>query len=119
MFRNRKSAHVGLRVLAACFVLYPVVALSETAQDDDGDDVNDAREHYEAREALRLGQVRPLDQIIAVVRKEIAGDIIEIEFERNDGRYVYELEIIDPSGRVIEVEVDAKTAEILEREEDE
>ena len=116
MFRNRKSAHVGLRVLAACFVLYPVVALSETAQDDDDDD---AREHYEAREALRLGQVRPLDQIIAVVRKEIAGDIIEIEFERNDGRYVYELEIIDPSGRVIEVEVDAKTAEILEREEDE
>lgn len=118
MFRNRKSTHVGLRVLAACFVLYPVVALSETAQDDD-DDVNDAREHYEAREALRLGKVRPLDQIIAAVRKEISGDIIEIEFERNDGRYVYELEIIDPSGRIIEVEVDAKSAEILEREEDE
>lgn len=117
MFTNRKSTRVSLRVLAACLVLYPVVALSETAQDD-GDDANDAREHYEAREALRLGQVLPLDKIIEAVRKEIVGDIIEIEFERNDGRYVYELEIIDPSGRVIEVEVDAKTAEILEREED-
>lgn len=119
MFTNRKSTRVSLRVLAACLVLYPVVALSETAQDDDDDDANDAREHYEAREALRLGQILPLDKIIEAVRKEIAGDIIEIEFERNDGRYVYELEIIDPSGRVVEVEVDARTAEILEREEDE
>ena len=47
------------------------------------------------------------------------GDIIEIEFEHDDGRYVYELEIINPSGRVVEVKVDARTAEILEREEDE
>ena len=118
MFTNRRTIRAGLRVLAACLVLYPVVALSETAQDDDDDDANDAREHYEAREALRLGQALPLEKIIEAVRKEVAGDIIEIEFEHDDGRYVYELEIIDPSGRVIEVEVDAKTAEILEREED-
>ncbi|QRM54172.1 PepSY domain-containing protein [Sinorhizobium sp. BG8] len=105
-----------LRILAACFFLYPVVALSETADDDD--DANDAREHYEAREALRLGQIRPLEEIIATVRKEIAGDIIEIEFEREDGRYIYELEIIQPSGQIVEVDVDASTMQILKREED-
>lgn len=118
MIGKRLSNRTRLRVLAACFFLYPVVALSETASDDDDDAADDAREHYEAREALRNGKILPLDQIMAAVRKEIAGDIIEIEFDNDDGRFIYELEIIEPSGRVIDVKVDAKTAAILEREED-
>ena len=117
MSKQTHSTRTRLRMLAACVFLYPVMALSETAPPD-ADDVDDAREHYEAREALRLGEIRPLEQIIAVVRGQIAGDIIEIEFERNEGRYVYEIEIIEPSGRIIEIEVDAKTSEILKREED-
>lgn len=117
MGKQRQSHRTGLRVLAACFFLYPVMALSETAPPN-ADDVDDAREHYEAREALRLGEIRPLEQIVEAVRRQIAGEIIEIEFERNDGRYVYELEIIEPSGRIVEIEVDAKSGEIIKREED-
>ncbi|SOC37643.1 uncharacterized membrane protein YkoI [Rhizobium subbaraonis] len=117
MTQKTHVKRLGLRLLAACAVLYPAMALSE-ASPPDVDDVDDTREHYEAREALRKGEVLPLDRIIEVVRKQFQGDIIEIEFERNDGKYVYEIEIIDPSGRVVEVEVDAKTAEILDGEDD-
>lgn len=119
MSTQENPKRASLRVLAACFFLYPVVALSETAPAKVApDDVDDAREHYEAREALRLGKIRPLEAIIEAVRKHYGGDIIEIEFERNDGRYVYELEIIEPTGRLIEIEVDAKSAEIIASEED-
>jgi uncharacterized membrane protein YkoI len=105
-------------LFALCLLsaLAPVGALSDTSADDD--DADDARQHYEAREALRNGKVRPLEEIIAAVRGEISGDIIEIEFEHEDGRYIYEIEMIRPSGKVIEIKVDAATKAIIEREDD-
>ena len=102
-------------IIAGFAALAPLPASSDTEPDDD--DGDDARQHYEAQQALKNGEVRPLEEIIAAVRKEISGDIIEIEFERDDGRYIYELEIIQPSGQVIEIKVDAATKVILEREE--
>ncbi|OJU01213.1 peptidase [Metarhizobium album] len=106
----------GIHLIAACLTailiaLIPITAFSDTTRDDD-----DAREHYEAQQALKSGKIRPLEEIIATVRKEIPGDIIEIEFENDDGRYIYEMEIIQPSGQIIEIEIDATTKVILGRE---
>jgi uncharacterized membrane protein YkoI len=82
-----------------------------------GNTDDDALEQYQAREALRQGKIRPLEEIIAVVRQKFSGDIIEIEFEVEDGRYIYEIELIQPSGQIVEIEVDALTKEIIESEE--
>ncbi|KKM61437.1 hypothetical protein LCGC14_1531770, partial [marine sediment metagenome] len=40
----------------------------------------------------------------------------EVELEKEDGLYVYELEIVDYSGEVWELELDAKTGELVELE---
>lgn len=78
------------------------------------DDEHDEREDHElARRALENGEVRPLSEILAGVRAEIEGELVGVEFDRIDGRYVYELKVISPSGRLREVRVDAQTAEIL------
>lgn len=101
-------------ILFAALLLLPLQVSSTTLEPDDDDDL---LEQSQAREALRQGKIRPLEEIISVVRQKFAGDIIEIEFEVDDGRYIYELEIIQPSGQIIEIEVDALTKEILESEE--
>ena len=42
----------------------------------------------------------------------------EVEFEVEDGAYVYEIKILRPDGRVQEVEADAATGKILKIEDD-
>lgn len=83
--------------------------------DDDDDDHED---HDRAFRALREGEARPLADILEKVEEQLGGDIVGIEFERENGRYVYELKIVAPDGRLREVNVDAMTAEILSGERD-
>jgi uncharacterized membrane protein YkoI len=80
--------------------------------DDDGDH-DDRDDHDLARRALEEGDVRPLAEILAEVGGRIDGDLVGVEFDRINGRYVYELKVITPSGRLREISVDAQTAEIL------
>lgn len=94
----------------AAAATFSVLFLAAPAISDDGDDLLDQEA---ARQALAEGRVRPLEDIIAHVRKTIKGDIIEIEFERDNGRFVYELEILQETGQLLEIVVDARTLEIL------
>jgi uncharacterized membrane protein YkoI len=75
-------------------------------------------DHERARRALEEGLARPLADILAEVRPGLGGEVIEVEFEREDGRYVYEFKVITPAGQLREIEVDALTAEILKDEAD-
>jgi uncharacterized membrane protein YkoI len=40
-----------------------------------------------------------------------------LELEREEGRWVYELELISPGGELYEMEIDAATGQLLELEE--
>lgn len=102
----RRSRLPRLAALAAFSVLF----LAAPAISEDGDDQLDQEA---ARQALAEGRVRPLEDIIAHVRQTIKGDIIEIEFERDNGRFVYELEILQENGHLLEIVVDARTLDIL------
>jgi uncharacterized membrane protein YkoI len=66
-----------------------------------------------ARAALAAGEIRPLSEILAEVERRYIGRVIEVELDREDGRWVYELKLLPPSGRVYELEVDAATAALL------
>jgi len=114
MFKHIRTLNPIGCLFCVALLLAPISASGDTALDDDAAD--DAQEQYDAREALKQGKIRPLEEIIEAVRKEIAGEIIEIEFEMEDGRYIYELEIIQASGQIIEIEVDALTKAIIGRE---
>lgn len=76
-------------------------------------DSNDAEK---ARQLTDSGAILPLEQILEQTRQEFPGRVIEIELDREDGRHIYELEIVDPEGRVWELEIDAATGELLEKE---
>jgi uncharacterized membrane protein YkoI len=71
-------------------------------------------EDYEhAREAVERGEILPLTEILERVEARHGGRMIEVEFESADSRWFYELELIQPDGRIIEVTVDAVTGETL------
>jgi uncharacterized membrane protein YkoI len=66
-----------------------------------------------ARAALAAGEIRPLAEILAEIERRYIGRVIEVDLDREDGRWVYELKLLPPSGRVFELEVDAATAAVL------
>lgn len=75
-----------------------------------------ASDDHDAAQALRQGgETRPLSEILA--REELAGmRVLEAELEREHGRLVYELELLDQAGRVHERYYDAATGEPLGHE---
>jgi uncharacterized membrane protein YkoI len=71
--------------------------------------------HNEVLQLRESGQIMPMEEIMARAREAQPGHLIEVELEREDGRYIYELKILDAEGRVHELEMDAATAEVLKR----
>lgn len=72
-----------------------------------------------ARRLNREGLILALDDILERVRERYPeARLLEAELETDDGRYVYEMEILTREGQVRELDVDAADAEILDDEEE-
>lgn len=98
------------------FMLALLMAGAGAYADDRKEDED--HDHDRARRALKEGRARPLGEILDLVRAQLGGEVVGVEFEREKDHYVYEFKIITPAGRLREVYVDAMTAEILRSEED-
>lgn len=110
------------RLLVAVLTLAMVPAMS-LADPSGHEGIGTARhDHDRARHALQQGEVRPIAEILRRVAAEVPGEVIEVELEREkwlgERRWLYEIKLIAPDGRLLEVMVDAPTAEILAVEED-
>lgn len=90
---------------------------ADFARSDEPDDDED--DHDRALQALEGGLARPLSRILDNMGDRLGGEVIGVKFERKDERWIYELKVITPAGRLREVHVDALTAEIVRDEEDE
>jgi uncharacterized membrane protein YkoI len=91
----------GVRVLTAVAVLLvPATALA------------DSRDHDAVRRAVERGEVRPLAEILERVRDKLPGEVIGVEIERKDGRWLYEFRAVDRRGRLFEVYVDGNSGAI-------
>lgn len=73
-------------------------------------------DHDQARAARARQQALPLERILAIVERHFEGRVIDTELEREDGVLRYELELLLPDGRVIEIELDAHTGDFLKIE---
>ena len=68
------------------------------------------------REWVEAGKVLPLEELLARHRERIPGRLLDLEVEREHGRIVYELEVVDDQGQVYEIYLDAQTGEWLGQE---
>ncbi|MFC1684080.1 PepSY domain-containing protein [Pseudomonadota bacterium] len=78
----------------------------------------DKDDHLKARQLVQEGTILPLEQIIERTRSQHPGRILEVEFEQEHDRYVYEIELVDEQGQVWELEYDAATGELIEKEQE-
>lgn len=74
---------------------------------------DDRRDHDRARAALQAGEVMPLQDLLNKLQRSHPGDVLEVELERDEGRWIYELKILQSGGRLLRLDVDARTAEVL------
>jgi len=70
------------------------------------------------RDAVSRGQVMPLSTLQDSVRRAFPGDIIGLKLDEDDGRFVYEFKILQTSGRLLEIEVDARDGKVLDIDND-
>lgn len=99
-------------LLRSCLLLamtVPVAMTGAVLADEISQDV--------ARELRRAGSIQALDTLLEQVReRHPEARLLDAELERDDGRYLYEVEIVTRDGEVRELEIDAGSGEILEDE---
>ena len=104
--------------------LYPLAAAALLAlaaapvHADDDDDDDDRRDHVEARALLERGEILPLARILEIVRAQVPGDVIEVELDRDDGVWEYEVKVLTAAGIVRKVELDARDGTVLKVKDD-
>lgn len=100
-----------LHVRAGIFAALAAVAIAARpaapvrAGDHDAD-------YKAARQAVQKGEIRPLSDILAEIRGKLPGDVVGVEIEQEHGHWLYEFRVTDNQGRLFEVEVNARTADI-------
>lgn len=66
-----------------------------------------------ARRLHEAGEILPLERIRELALGVKAGTLIDSELESEQGRWVYDLEVLDAEGRVWDIELDARDGALL------
>ncbi|MDX1551133.1 MAG: PepSY domain-containing protein [Marinobacter sp.] len=77
---------------------------------------DDDEDWHRLHKEVQAGRIKPLSEILDTLSKDWIGDVIDVELDTEDGRRIYEIELLGPQGQVVEFEVDAATGEIMEME---
>lgn len=96
-------------ILAA--VVTAGATLTLTAQAGDRARADDVRQLRES------GKILSAEDIIARARKIQPGQLVGLELEREAGRMVYEIKLIDTANKLHKLELDAASGELLSHRE--
>ena len=97
--------------------LLALLALCGAAVADDDHDETRERDHHrqdQLRDAVKRGEIKPLSDVLRLVKPKLPGEIVGVEAEHKSGGWIYELRILDAQGRVFDAHVDAATATITD-----
>ncbi|MGM0677944.1 PepSY domain-containing protein [Ectothiorhodospira marina] len=78
----------------------------------------DRMEHDEILRLRSAGEIMPMEEILKHAREIVPGHFVEAELEREDGRHVYELKILDADGVRHKLYLDAGDGSLIKRKAD-
>lgn len=100
-------------LLAATAAALLTLAAAPLRADDDGDE----GETLDAvHEAVEKGMLKPLPDLKTIIKGRFPGEIVRIKPHRKQGIITYEFKVLQPDGRLVEIEMDAASGRILEVE---
>ena len=70
-------------------------------------------DHDRARQALEAGEVLPLRTILQRIEPTYPGQVMEVELEHEDSRWLYEIKLLRSGGKLIKLKIDARSGQIL------
>jgi uncharacterized membrane protein YkoI len=66
-------------------------------------------------EAVSTGKARPLKEILAVLRRQFPGEVLDAQLVEREGSWFYRIKLLGGDGKVQELTVDARTAAVIEQ----
>lgn len=77
-------------------------------------DGEDHGSHELARQALEQGRVLPLRAVLEKIERDYQGQALKVEFEQDEGRFLYKIRLLQSDGRMVKLKVDAVDGKVLE-----
>lgn len=96
---------LSVLIIALVLATSPVIASKDIDQN-------------EAQTLREQGTILSLEDILQNVKKIRPGRVMEVELEKKHNRYIYEIEIADPTGKVWELKIDASNGSLISQEQD-
>lgn len=73
----------------------------------------DDSDHDRARRALEQGQVLALHRVLHQVESQFQGQVLKIEFEDDDGQFIYKIRLLQADGKLLKLKINALNGEVL------
>ncbi|NEV60815.1 PepSY domain-containing protein [Thiorhodococcus minor] len=74
-------------------------------------------DHDDVKRLRESGKILPMTQVLEVATRIQPGHLVEAELEPNHHGYRYEIKILDAAGHLHELEIDASTGILIDKEE--
>lgn len=105
---GRPSSKAGSRAVVAMLAAMLLGLLAAS-----GARATDKADHERARAAVQAGEVLPLPTLLQELQRTHPGQVLELELERDGGRWIYEVKLLQAKGRLLKLELDAGTGQVL------
>lgn len=108
--------------LPLTYVVNPSIAHAFDKKPKDSETLSKAERKRAEQEAIRgavqRGELLPLPRVLAIAQKRVPGDVVKVELDYEPTGIKYEVKILTASGRVREVEINARTGSVIKVEDD-
>jgi uncharacterized membrane protein YkoI len=108
------------RLAFAPFVLLPVAVPTDAAADllriPPGVELEEGIDADAVLRAVQRDELMPLGRVLDILRTERQGEVVEIELDVDDGRVIYDFDVLTSEGRLYAVAIDAVTGQVVEVE---
>lgn len=101
------------RTMMLSFIILPLIAILLFQSGVADDDYRLNAEQPDVKELKENGEISSLEAILQKLHDHDISRVLEVELEKKNNRYVYEIEYLNTKGMVYEVEVDALTSQVM------
>ena len=62
---------------------------------------------------MQDGKILPLRDVLDRVERDYPGQVVKVEFEEDDGEFIYEIRLLQSGGGLIKMKIDARDGKVL------